>query len=582
MTTHSEDLETHKLEVETHKLEVETHKLELEARNLELERRNDEVESYSRSVFWGTFAVGGLLVGALVAILAGFLLGHYTHQRTKTIAQRTLTVASGSHSGANTAVSASAGLTSGATVNLPAAGKMVSIGAGLTGAPGLTATLWAQGPKNTGDVTAGPNGSVFVSTADETGKPDDGVYLVKKGATKPVEVIKGLNSTLGVVWYNNQLYVSTLGQVDVYTDFNGHGFGAERPLLTHLPVGMLGFNDQLILGPDGRFYMGIASPTDHSPTTEPLQATVVSFKPDGSDLQIYAFGLRGNSSLAFLPGTSDLFTATNQRNAPGKSTVTPPDQFDLITKGSYWGYPYCWEQGGDACRGVSTPLVNDDPHAASDGITFIKGQWGSSYGTSAFVSEWTLGKVIRDQLTISNGVVTAKPQVILTGVANAGPLMTLANGSVLVSSYMTGKLYAIRPGNSSAAASSTPTTSTTTPAATTPAATTTTASTTTTAAASTTAPAGSIPIAAAANGNLMYNTMKLTAKAGKDTFVFTNKSPVPHNFTILKGSKVIGATPTFAGGVKDLTVTLAGGTYTFECTVPGHAQAGMKGTLTVT
>jgi uncharacterized cupredoxin-like copper-binding protein len=80
----------------------------------------------------------------------------------------------------------------------------------------------------------------------------------------------------------------------------------------------------------------------------------------------------------------------------------------------------------------------------------------------------------------------------------------------------------------------------------------------------------------------MYNTMKLTAKAGKDTFVFTNKSPVPHNFTIMKGSKVIGATPTFAGGVKDLTVTLAAGTYTFECTVPGHAQAGMKGTLTVT
>ncbi len=80
----------------------------------------------------------------------------------------------------------------------------------------------------------------------------------------------------------------------------------------------------------------------------------------------------------------------------------------------------------------------------------------------------------------------------------------------------------------------------------------------------------------------MYNTKTLTAKAGKDTFVFTNSSPLPHNFTILKGTKVIGATPTFAKGVKDLVVTLAAGTYTFECTVPGHAAAGMKGTLTVT
>jgi plastocyanin len=75
--------------------------------------------------------------------------------------------------------------------------------------------------------------------------------------------------------------------------------------------------------------------------------------------------------------------------------------------------------------------------------------------------------------------------------------------------------------------------------------------------------------------------MKLTAKAGKDTFAFTNKSSVPHNFTIMQGAKVIGATPTFAGGVKMLTLTLAAGSYTFECTVPGHAAAGMKGTLTV-
>jgi glucose/arabinose dehydrogenase len=527
--------------------------------------------SYSASLFWGTLALGGMFIGILVAILAGFLLGHYTHVRSKTIAQRTITHQVTTHPGASAAAPAATGLTAGATVNLPATGKMVSIGAGLTGAPGLSATLWGQGPKNTGDVTAGPDGSVFVSTADETGKPDDGVYLVRRGA-QPVEVIKGLQATLGVVWHNDQLYVSTLGQVDVYTDFNGHSFGAKRVLLSGLPVGKLGFNDQLILGPDGRFYIGIASPTDHSPPTKPLEATIVSFNPDGSDLHIYATGVRGNSSLAFLPGTSNLFMATNQRNAVSKTSATPPDQFGLVAPGSDWGYPWCWQQGGNACRGVSHPLVNDDPHAASDGLTFIDGQWGSSYGTSAFVSEWTLGKVIRDQLTITDGVVTARPQVILTGVANAGPLMTLPNGSVLVSSYMTGKLYAIRPSGSGAAAAT--------------GATTTSASATSTTSASTTSakaavPAGAIPIAANPAGNLMYNTMTLTAKAGKDTFAFTNTSTVPHNFTILQGAKTIGATPTFAGGVKLLTVTLAAGKYTFECTVPGHAAAGMKGTLTV-
>jgi glucose/arabinose dehydrogenase len=531
---------------------------------------DNEAAGMGTQVFWGLFAAGGVLIGAVLAILCGFLLGHYTHVRTKTIAERTIVKRVTTRSAATApAASARSELTPGATVNLPAPGAMVNIGAGLTGLQGLSAALWGQGPKNTGDVTEGPSGSVFVSTADETANGVDGVYLVRQGA-KPIEVIRGLTKALGVVWTDNQLYVSSVGQVDVYTDFNGRSFGAHHAILTGLPYGEFGYEDQLVLGPDGRLYMGIASPCDHCAPTKPLMATIVSFRPGGSDLQVYAYGVRGNSSLAFLPGTSDLFMATNQRDNVGKSPTAPPDEFDLVTPGSDWGYPWCWQQGGNACLGVSHPLVNDDQHAASDGLTFIDGQWGASYGQSAFVAEWTLGKVIRDGLTINDGVVSAHPQVILTGLANAGPLMTLPNGSLLVSSYATGKLYAVRPGSSGAS------TGTAT------AATSTTATTaTTTAAATTVVPAGAIAIAANPGGSLMYNTKTLTAKAGKDTFAFTNNSPVPHNFTILQHGKVIGATPTFSGGVRLLTVTLAAGTYTFECTVPGHAQSGMEGTLTV-
>jgi plastocyanin len=56
---------------------------------------------------------------------------------------------------------------------------------------------------------------------------------------------------------------------------------------------------------------------------------------------------------------------------------------------------------------------------------------------------------------------------------------------------------------------------------------------------------------------------------------------VPHNLTIEQGSSVVGATPTFSGGSKTLTVTLKPGTYTFFCSVDGHRAAGMQGTLTV-
>ena len=63
---------------------------------------------------------------------------------------------------------------------------------------------------------------------------------------------------------------------------------------------------------------------------------------------------------------------------------------------------------------------------------------------------------------------------------------------------------------------------------------------------------------------------------------FTNAAPLEHNFTIASSSgAVVGATPTFQGGSKTLTVSLKAGTYKFYCTVPGHRAAGMEGTLTV-
>jgi uncharacterized cupredoxin-like copper-binding protein len=91
-----------------------------------------------------------------------------------------------------------------------------------------------------------------------------------------------------------------------------------------------------------------------------------------------------------------------------------------------------------------------------------------------------------------------------------------------------------------------------------------------------------VPVSADPSGQLKFNTTKLTAKAGSDSFDFTNSAPISHNFTIEDSSgKTVGATPTFSGGSKTLTANLKPGTYKFLCTVPGHAAAGMQGTITV-
>ena len=78
---------------------------------------------------------------------------------------------------------------------------------------------------------------------------------------------------------------------------------------------------------------------------------------------------------------------------------------------------------------------------------------------------------------------------------------------------------------------------------------------------------------------LKFSLSKKTAKAGKVSFSVTNVSSLPHDFWIA-GKK----TPMLGGKGKHatLTVTLKKGKYSYKCTVPGHAAAGMKGTFTVT
>jgi plastocyanin len=91
----------------------------------------------------------------------------------------------------------------------------------------------------------------------------------------------------------------------------------------------------------------------------------------------------------------------------------------------------------------------------------------------------------------------------------------------------------------------------------------------------------SVSLAAEPGGLLKYNKTTLHAKAGTIAIAFTNMAPVEHNVTVAQSSSVVGATPTFSGGSRTLTLTLKPGTYTFYCSVPGHRQAGMEGKLIV-
>jgi plastocyanin len=80
---------------------------------------------------------------------------------------------------------------------------------------------------------------------------------------------------------------------------------------------------------------------------------------------------------------------------------------------------------------------------------------------------------------------------------------------------------------------------------------------------------------------LAFVPTSLTAPAGKVTIVMKNDSALPHSVAIDTHGDIPGAIVNQGQESKTVAV-LKAGSYTFYCTVPGHRQAGMVGTLTVT
>jgi len=89
-----------------------------------------------------------------------------------------------------------------------------------------------------------------------------------------------------------------------------------------------------------------------------------------------------------------------------------------------------------------------------------------------------------------------------------------------------------------------------------------------------------LPLAADPSA-LAFDKTELSAKPGKVTIDFDNPSPIPHNVVILKDGKELAGFEPIAEGEEEVSAELEAGTYTFICSVPGHAEAGMEGILTV-
>jgi plastocyanin len=111
--------------------------------------------------------------------------------------------------------------------------------------------------------------------------------------------------------------------------------------------------------------------------------------------------------------------------------------------------------------------------------------------------------------------------------------------------------------------------------------------TTAAAPATTTAPAGggggsTVDISTPPGSELAYDQKDVNAKAGAVTIDFNNQQSTQHDVKVEdSGGTELGGTELISSSTATATVDLQAGSYTFFCSVPGHREAGMEGTLSV-
>ena len=206
------------------------------------------------------------------------------------------------------------------------------------------------------------------------------MVAVGRGSTKPRVLARGFETPLGLTWVGENLFVSAQGYVSRLA-VRGRQVVSRRKIVTRLPFDRHQ-QDTIVLGPDGRLYLGSGSTCDVCKEKDARSGAILSFRQDGSDLRIVARGLRNPFGLVFDGET--LYVSDNARDDLGESE--PAETIVRIRPGADYGWPRCWAswrlrklQG--SCRGVTPPVAYLEPHSSANTLalwrgTLVVAEWG--------------------------------------------------------------------------------------------------------------------------------------------------------------------------------------------------------------
>jgi glucose/arabinose dehydrogenase len=261
--------------------------------------------------------------------------------------------------------------------------------------PGFRVGLYASELENPRLLRTAPNGDIFLAESSA------GKIHVFHGMTadgKPEQSQKfasGLSRPYGIAFYPpgkdpRWLYVGNTDSVVRFAYHSGDLRASGAPeKIAELPHSFWGghWTRDLQFSLDGKTLfvaVGSASNIDDPDTTpgEKNRADILAMNPDGSNVRVYAAGIRNaGGGLAVNPTTGELWCSTNERDALGDDLV--PDYITRVREGGFYGWPW-WYIGAhqdprhegkhpELREKTIVPDVLLQPHLASLELAFYSG-----------------------------------------------------------------------------------------------------------------------------------------------------------------------------------------------------------------
>ena len=268
----------------------------------------------------------------------------------------------------------------------------------LTLPPGFSIEVYAANVPNARQMALSPNGTLFVST-----RRAGNVYAVvddngDQTADRVLTLDSGLNMPNGVAFRNGSLYVAEINRILRYDEIESQLTAPPEPVVVNatLPTDRAHGWKFIDFGPDGRLYVPVGAPCNicDNEETDPRFATILSMQPDGSDLTIYAHGVRNSVGFDWHPTTDELWFTNNGRDRLGDTE--PADTLHHApSTGLHFGFPFC-HQGNiqdpefntRPCSEFRPPAQRLGPHVASLGMEFYTGNmFPGSYRNEIFIAE---------------------------------------------------------------------------------------------------------------------------------------------------------------------------------------------------